>query len=102
MVTIKFNELLPEVSFAYLPATGEIVKIKKGENGYYPMPNLDGKYTVDEMNEAFDVTKPQAEAMYHASVYGWHIPASNPKMWDEKEKEMGEKIYTHNDKKLNE
>ena len=80
---IKFEELLPEKSFTILNTTGETVLIKRGEKGYYPQDSLKWSY-VDEFNETLGVTKAQAEAMAHGSLFGWDIPASNPKMWEEK------------------
>jgi hypothetical protein len=85
---VKYAELLPEKSFAILNTTGETILIKRGEQGYYPQDSLKNA-DVNELNETLGVTKAQAEAMYHASMFGWDIPASNPKMWEEKG------IYTH-------
>jgi hypothetical protein len=89
---VKYAELLPEKSFAILNTTGETILIKRGENGYYPQDSLKNG-DVDELNETLGVTKAQAEAMYHASLFGWDIPASNPTMWEENG------ILTHNRKK---
>ena len=46
----NYFDKLPEQSFAYLPSTGEVIMIKRGEEGYFPQPNLQHK-TVDELNE---------------------------------------------------
>jgi hypothetical protein len=90
----KFFDLLPEKSFAYLNTTGEIIMIKRGEKGYYPQPNIQDRY-VDDLNNAFGVTKEQAEAMVAGSMFGWDVPAANPKLYED-EKHKGK--FTHNRK----
>ena len=89
---VKYAHLLPEKSFAVNTITGETILIKRGESGYYPQDSLKDR-DCDELNETFGVTKAQAEAMYHASMFGWDIPASNPELWEK------EGIYTHNKKR---
>ena len=91
---IKYNELLPDFSFAYLNTTGEVILIKKGEKGFYPQPHYEGK-SVDELNESIDVTKAQAEAMVSGSMFGWDIPASNPQLYEER-MAHDESKYSHN------
>lgn len=86
---IKYEHLLPEKSFAILNTTGETILIKRGESGYYPQDSLKNG-NVDELNETLEVSKAQAEAMFHASMFGWDIPASNPEMWER------EGVFTHN------
>lgn len=76
-----FNNL-PEKSFYSLPSTGETILIKRGEKGYYPQDSLKHR-NPDELNEILGVSKPQAEAMYAGSLFGWNVPASNPEMYDE-------------------
>ena len=95
-MTNYFNEL-PEFSFAYLNTTGEVILIKRGESGYYPQPQLQNR-SVDELNELYDITKAQAEAMQHGSMWGWDVPASNPQLWERKlkEKELKEEQFLHN------
>ena len=74
-------EGLPEESFATLPTTGETVKIKRGESGYYQLP--DAYMTADQLNDIYDVTKTQAQAMFYGSMFGWNAPAANPAVYDE-------------------
>ena len=97
----NYFDKLPELSFAYLPTTGEVIMIKRGEEGYFPQPQLQHK-TVDELNELYDVTKAQAEAMQSGSMHGWHVPASNPELWEKKlnEKEEAKDQFLHNQKNL--
>lgn len=90
---VKFIDKLPEFSFAYLNTTNEVIMIKRGINGYYPQPDLEG-YSVDQLNEAYGITKPQAEAMLKGSMFGWHVPASDPDMWEN----LSNDRFTHNTK----
>ena len=87
----NYFDKLPEFSFAYLPTTGEVIMIKRGEEGYYPQPKLQHK-TVDELNELYDVTKAQAEAMqsgsYMAGMFQLVIPNCGKKI---KEQEKAER-----------
>lgn len=72
---------LPEESFHTHNITGETIKIKRGESGYYQLP--DAYSTADEFNEVFNVSKAQAEAMYMGSMVGWDAPASDPRVYHE-------------------
>jgi hypothetical protein len=82
---------LPEKSFYKLPTTGETILIKRGEKGYFPQEDLVSR-DPDELNELFDVTKAQAEAMFAGSMHGWHVPAANPEMYDENGDFIKEKV----------
>ena len=66
----------------------EIGIIKKGETGYYKTDLTDGvpgemKELADSMNRKLGVTKGQAEAMKTGSMFGWKVPAADPKNYDE-------------------
>lgn len=78
----KTFEGLPEFSFHTLETTGETIMIRLGEKGYYPQDELKNR-DADELNEVYEVTKGQAEAMYAGSMFGWDTPASNPANYDE-------------------
>lgn len=90
----KYFDLLPEKSFAYLNTTGEVIMIKRGESGYFAQPNLQDR-NVDELNETFGVTKEQAEAMVAGSMFGFDVPAANPKLYED---ETHKGKFTHNRK----
>lgn len=67
---------LPSFSFAK-PATlnGQIVIIRRGVEGYYPLPpemNDFQEVTVDELNTSAGVTPLQAAAMFMGSMFGWN------------------------------
>jgi hypothetical protein len=89
----NYFDKLPEFSFAYLNTTGELIMIKRGETGYYLQPNLQYR-SVDELNELYDVTKPQAEAMMNGSMWGFDVPASNPSLYEERN--LNEEQFQHN------
>lgn len=75
-------EGLPEVSFYKHNVTGETILIQRGVRGYFPQNQLKDR-DPDELNEIYGVSKGVAEAMYGGSMWGWHVPASNPKMYNE-------------------
>lgn len=81
-MTMQTHEGLPETSFYKHNVTGETILIKRGESGYYEQDQLKHR-DPDELNEIYEVTKAQAEAMYAGSMWGWHTPASNPKLYNE-------------------
>ena len=79
---IPLRASLPETCYSTLANTGEIVIIKRGENGYYPtnIPAKDlaeAKEIVDEMNEKGGISKAQTEAMKVGSMFGWAAPAAD-------------------------
>ena len=85
---IPLRSSLPEQCYVYLPTSNEIGIIKKGETGYYKTDLTDGvpgemKELVDSMNRKLGVTKGQAEAMKAGSMFGWKVPAADPKNYDE-------------------
>ena len=82
------NEQLPELCFSVLPSTGELIKISRGEKGYYPCydksaddPKSNREFA-DDRNAKLGVSKAQEQAMLAGSMFGWHVPAANPKNYD--------------------
>ena len=72
---------LPEFCFGKLEADGEIVRIVRGEKGYYriaPQPTL----PLIELNASIGVNKAQADAMLVGSMFGWDKPGADPKRYD--------------------
>ena len=65
----------------------DIIVVKKGESGYYKT-NISSndreeiQRLADEYNDKLGVTKAQAEAMVSGSMFGWHVPAADPKNYD--------------------
>ncbi len=77
----KFAEGLPEYCFGKLEADGEIVRIVRGESGYYriaPQPTI----PLIELNASIGVCKAQADAMLFGSMFGWDKPGADPSRYD--------------------
>lgn len=71
-----------------LRSTKEIVIIKRGESGYYQTGihaknKAEGMKIVDEYNQKLGVSKAQAAAMEAGSMFGWNIPAADPRSYDQ-------------------
>lgn len=80
---------IPRLCLSVMPSTGDLINIKRGVHGYYPSDwnKTEGKEhnreIADFANEKLGVTKAQAAAMLHGSMFGWQIPAANPKSYDD-------------------
>lgn len=78
---------LPDRCYSVLESTGEIIIIQKGESGYYHSEITDGtkadnRAFVDAQNAKLGVTRAQEEAMKAGSMFGWDVPAADPKNYD--------------------
>jgi|TARA_Y100000034_G_scaffold121183_1_gene165088 hypothetical protein len=93
----KQGAKLPNECFDVLKSSGELIRIKANESGYYrtdqePAQSLCESKGVtmdelaDELNKARDITKGQREAMSWGSVMGWDGKLADPKSYDEKGK----------------
>ncbi|AMK23219.1 MULTISPECIES: hypothetical protein [Sphingomonadaceae] len=71
---------LPEMCAAFLPSSGEPIVIKRGEPGYWPLPE---GMTADRINATFDASPAQIAAMLAGSMFGWHVPGADPGRYDE-------------------
>ena len=85
---IPLRSSLPESCYAYIETANEIGIVKKGESGYYrsdlsPVYGENGRELVDELNSRNGVTKAQSEAMKAGSMFGWALPAADPKNYDD-------------------
>lgn len=74
---------LPEVCYATHPHQGgEVVLLKRGETGYWPVcvfPDNDhAKAFVEERNAAMEITKAQSAAMVNGSIFGFHCKGADP------------------------
>ena len=78
---------LPKYCFSVLPTTGEMIRIVRGESGYYPC-NSGGlspeniRIKVDVKNQMRLITRAQEEAMLAGSMFGWNVPGAKPWKYD--------------------
>lgn len=85
---IPLRSSLPEQCYGVLPSTGELVIVKKGESGYYrtdiDMGSKEENHGLaEEYNGKLGVSKAQSTAMLAGSMFGWQVPAADPKHYDE-------------------
>lgn len=76
---------LPYTCFVLSDKDDQLVSIVRGTTGYFPTiySGDKAKQLVDELNTKLGVSKAQAAAMYHGSMFGWDTPGSNPEFYDE-------------------
>ncbi len=85
---IPLRSDLPEVCYSILPSTGDVIIIKHGESGYYRCEystedKAFNREFANDRNANLGVSKAQIEAMLAGSMYGWDVPAADPKSYDE-------------------
>ena len=90
----KLADGLPELCFSVLPATGELLCIKRGVSGYYPSDwsttdPVQNRELADENNERLGVTQAQEEAMKVGSMVGWGVPGADPAAYEQDGPRMG-------------
>lgn len=78
-----YRDKLPQLCFALLPGTGQLICVKRGESGYYPSdwstPDAqENRRIADEQNRKLGVTPAQEEAMKIGSMCGWDVPGADP------------------------
>jgi len=93
---------LPEKCYAVLPSSNEIITIKHGEDGYfhtdkYGHDRAHAQAIVDEYNGQLNVTKAQAAAMLAGSMFGWEVPAADPKNYDKQGQPIKPKHHDRGD-----
>ena len=72
------------------------------EGDYIPLKSLTGSKTeigkrIAEVNQYHGADKAQIAAMEAGSLFGWHIPAANPNMYDENGLPRKRKKENHRD-----
>lgn len=72
---------LPEMCASTLVGTGEAIVIRRGETGYWPLP--DGM-TIDHIEATFRATPAQIAAMEAGSMFGWDMPGADPDRYTDK------------------
>jgi len=85
------NMGLPEFAFVHVRGNkpGERIGVaERGELGYKQsqrdMPNENEAQVearIEMLNTDLGVTKAQRMAMEAGSMWGWHVPGANPKVW---------------------
>lgn len=85
---IPIRSTLPDKCYNVLPTSDEIIIVRKGESGYYRTDKYGhdrahAQAIADEYNAQLNVTKAQAAAMLAGSMFGWHVPAADPKGYDQ-------------------
>ena len=85
---IPLRSDLPEICYSILPSTGDVIIIKHGESGYYRCEystedKAFNREFANDRNANLGVSKAQVEAMIAGSMYGWDVPAADPKSYDE-------------------
>lgn len=86
---IPLRSSLPEQCVSVLPSTGELILLKKGEQGYTPCFDFStddyeqNRSFADDRNVKNGVSKAQEAAMLAGSMFGWQTPAADPKNYDE-------------------
>ena len=76
---------LPEFCYVSSPAYPDQVNmVKRGHKGYFPSHYTGGKAKAIALNADLGVTMAQMEAMMAGSMFGFHVKAANPALYDEK------------------
>ena len=78
---------LPEQCYSVLSGSDKIIIIKRGEKGYFktdiPVTDKDeARNIVNEYNTKLGVSKAQEEAMKAGSMFGFQVPAADPRNYD--------------------
>ena len=78
---------LPERCYSVLSGSDEIIIIKRGEKGYFktdiPVTDKDEARSIaNEYNAKLGVSKAQEEAMKAGSMFGFQVPAADPRNYD--------------------
>lgn len=76
---------LPEFCYVSSPAYPDQVNmVKRGQKGYFPSPYTGGRSKAIALNADLGVTVAQMEAMMAGSLFGFHVKAADPALYDEK------------------
>lgn len=83
----QIPSVLPEMCYAQHPDIGDVVRIKRGETGYYPtiysVNNSSKNYREAALlNDGIGVNLRQAAAMMAGSMFSWNAPAADPMNYD--------------------
>ena len=99
---IPIRSALPDKCYNVLPSSDEIIIVRKGESGYYHTDKYGhdrahAQAIADEYNAQLNVTKAQAVAMLAGSMFGWHVPAADPKGYGQEGRPIKPKHHDRGD-----
>ncbi len=81
--TLANARALPERCYGYMPSEpGEVVLVERGMRGYSPYKSTGGRDEAIRLNAAVGVSVQQMEAMVAGSLFGFHVPAANPAIYN--------------------
>lgn len=85
---IPLRSSLPEQCYSTLKSTGELILIRKGEEGYFHTDfqmgtKEENAAAAEKYNQKLNVSKAQAAAMSAGSMFGWDVPAADPRAYNE-------------------
>ena len=85
------NKDLPEMCYSISETTKEIIAIKRGETGYYPvsLPWRDMTITqlesyANNLNDMLGILPEERIAMEVGSMFGWHLLGADPQSYLDK------------------
>ena len=78
---------IPKGCCSLMPSSGEIILIRRGEQGYTPISYQNdcpehNRLFVDAKNTEYGITRAQEEAMLAGSMFGWDVPGAKPWRYD--------------------
>jgi hypothetical protein len=84
---------LPEACLTLLPSNGNLIYIERGQQGYHTSnwdtgDSAQNRCIADEYNQKRGITKAQEEAMLNGSMFGWDVPAADPKRYENHQPEV--------------
>ena len=77
------NRCLPRYCYSYLRTEKTEIRIDFGERGYTPYRPQGNGRAANEMNRELGISPAQVSAMEAGSMFGWNVPAADPKQYDE-------------------
>lgn len=79
-------QALPYQCYSVLPSSGELIMLRRGQQGYFPvvasMPSCSNRERADRLNREVGITKAQEAAMVAGSLFGFDAPAARPENYD--------------------
>lgn len=88
MEHMRLQKGLPKVCWSTLKTEPGVIAIKYGESGYYRWDvsnypqGTPAERIADDLNKNGNITNAQVAAMKAGSMFGWFVPAADPKLYD--------------------